>query len=214
MIEITTNMLNALRKHVGQTLSPKRFAHTVAVEEMVVRLCALYCPEEELPLRAAALLHDRTKELSTEEQIALSKQLGLPVSQGDKLSPKTFHARTASALIPVEYPQFAHPTVVSAVRWHTTGHAGMTLTEKLLYLADYIDDSRTFPSCVMLRKSFWDADPASMSKEARESLLCDVLLLSYDMTIHDLLAEKHPIDADTIASRNELLAQKANAAKT
>ncbi len=205
MIEITPKLLDNLRTTAVSHMSPKRLAHTLAVENMVSRLCALYCPEETPMLRAAALLHDVTKELSTKEQVELCQRLGLEVVDTDLLSPKTFHARTAAALIPVEFPEFAHPTVISAVRWHTTGHKGMTLTEKLLYLADYIDDTRTFENCVILRDAFWDANPQKMSAAERTSLLNKVLLRSYDMTITDLLNERIPIAIDTMEARNELV---------
>ena len=122
----------------------------------------------------------------------------------DEWRPKTLHARTAAAQIPVDYPAFADPLIVSAVRWHTTGHAGMTLTEKLLYLADYIDASRTFRSCVLLRRYFWGAEPEKLTPQERKTLL-----LSYDMTIRDLLEEGTPVAADTVEARNELLREAA-----
>ena len=213
MKEITEESLSALRERVFSNMSPKRFRHTVAVEEMVARLCALYCPEHTAKMRAAALLHDVTKELSLSEQVALSQRLGLAVSEGDLLSPKTFHARTAAKLIVTEFEEFSDPMVTEAVRWHTTGHAGMTLTEKLLYLADYIDDSRTFSSCVLLRRYFFGAEPELMTREERERHLRETLLLSYEFTLKDLLADGAPIDEDTVRARNELLVEAAKEAR-
>ena len=208
MIEIQESMLAELRERVMGLMSPKRFRHTVAVEEMVARLCALFCPEQTNELRAAALLHDITKERTATEHEEICQRYGLPVTDGDRLAPKTFHARTAAALIPDEFPNFATPTVIRAVRWHTTGHAGMTLTEKLVYLADYIDESRTFPACVLLRRYFWGAEPARLTPDEREKLLCDTLLLSYDLTVRDLLDEGKPIAAETVEARNELLLER------
>lgn len=210
MIGITLEMLTELRVSVGKRMSAKRYAHTLAVEDMVARLCALYTPDEELLMRAAALLHDITKECTKEEHLASLQSLGLEATKEELFAPKTLHARTAAALIPSRYPEFAHPTVIDAVRWHTTGHAGMTLTEKLLYLADYIDDSRTFPTCVLLRKTFWDATPEAMSPEERITLLDDVILLSLDMTVNDLIAEHKSVAVDTVEARNELLFARAN----
>lgn len=213
MREITESLLGSLREEVSQTMSPKRFRHTLAVEDMVARLCALYCPEHTLALRAAALLHDLTKELSLSEQVELSASLNIPVKKADLLSPKTFHARTAAAKIASQMPDYDDPIIVEAVRWHTTGRAGMTLTEKLLYLADYIDESRSFENCVILRRYFWGANPECMSTDARMELLCDTLLLSYDMTVKDLLAEGAPIAVDTMDARNELLLEKSQRTK-
>ncbi len=209
MIKITEKMLDALREQIKGSMSPKRFVHTAAVEEMVARLCALYCPEYTMQLRAAALLHDLTKELTPEEQEALCEEYGIPVDEGQRLSPKTYHAKTAAARIAREFAAFADPIIIDAVRWHTTGHAGMTLTEKLLYLADYIDESRTFPTCVLLRRYFFGAEPELMTEEERERHLRATLLLSYEHTLKDLLAEGAPIDADTTLARNELLVEAA-----
>lgn len=205
MIEITESMLDALRERIASKMSPKRLRHTLAVEDMVERLCALFCPDQTLRLRAAALLHDITKELNTEEQIALCHRFGLPVGKADLLSPKTFHARTASEMIKADFPDFADPIVVDAVRWHTTGRAGMTLTEQLLYLADYIDMSRTFHSCVVLRRYFWGAEPENMDAEARLCLLRQTLAFSFDLTMRDLLDDGALIARETVDARNELM---------
>ena len=205
MIEITEKALDLLRERVKSQMSPKRFLHTAAVEKMTERLCELYCPQDMLLMRAAALLHDVTKEKTTEEQVALCRLYGLPVTDGDLLAPKTFHARTAAAMIPREFSEFAHPTIMDAVRWHTTGRADMTLTEKILYLADYIDDTRKFENCVLLRGFFWNAEPQKMDRIGRENLLRDTLILSYRMTVEDLLVEGTPVAIDTIEARNQLL---------
>ena len=212
MIEITEKMLDELRERVMESMSHKRFVHTVAVEQMVARLAALFCPDQTILLRAAALLHDVTKEKTTTEQVELCRELGLEVSEEDLLSPKIFHAKTAAALIPITYSEFAHPTVLDAVRWHTTGRAEMSIPEKLLYLADYIDQSRTFETCVRLRNFFWDAQPEEMKMEARLTLLRETLILSYQFTIEDLIAEGRPVAIDTIAARNRLLLEKAREA--
>ncbi len=206
---ITEETLAQLRERAMSALSPKRFRHVAAVEEMAARLCALYCPEEKPVLRAAALLHDITKEWSVEEHVAFLEKHGVSVALGDRLAHKTLHARTAALLIPEAFPQFNNPEIVSAVRWHTTGRAGMSLTEKLLYLADYIDLSRKFKDCVLLRRFFFGADPKRMNPAERATLLRDTLILSYDMTIAGLCADGLPVAEDTIRARNDLLVERA-----
>ena len=205
MKEITDSMLEELRERVRGEMSEKRFYHTLAVEHMTARLCSLFCPEHTQKMRAAALLHDLTKEIKSTGQIALCKELGIAVSDFDIASPKTFHAKTAAALIARDFADYSDPMIVNAVRWHTTGHANMTLTEQILYLADYIDDSRTFDSCVALRRLFWDAAPERMDAEARLAHLHRVLIRSFDVTIADLVEEGRPIAPDTVDARNALL---------
>ena len=197
--------LTALRQRVAGEMSPKRFFHTAEVEKMVERLGVLYCPNEIPMLRAAALLHDVTKEYSAERQLKILLEFGINVSKQDILTPKTFHARTAALLIPTLYAEFADPALISAVRYHTTGRADMTLAEKLLYLADYIDESRTFPDCVRLREMFFGKNPEEMGAKERLSHLDRVLVASFDMTVAGLLADGAIISEDTVAARNFLL---------
>lgn len=207
MKEINQKTIEALRVRVTANMSPKRARHTLAVENMAARLAKLYCPEKQDALRVAALLHDVTKEWSTERHVAFLEQNGIEVTAMDTAAPKTLHARTAALLIPKEYPEYASEEIISAVRFHTTGREGMTLCEKIVYLADYIDDSRTFPDCVKLRSAFWDADPESMSESERSAHLLRVLVLSFDMTIAGLLADGAPISSDTFCARNSLILQ-------
>ena len=81
----------------------------------------------------------------------------------------------------------------------------MTLTEQLLYLADYIDDSRTFAACVELRDYFWSADPEGMDFAARRAHFCRTLVRSFDQTIAELIAEGLPVAVETIEARNARL---------
>ena len=206
---ITEQSLSALRASLAQSMSEKRYRHTLEVENMFIRLGALYAPEKILILRAAALLHDITKEYSSDRHLMIFAQKGLTLTREEFLAPKTFHARTAAALIAEQYPELADGEVISCVRWHTTGRRGMTLCEKLVYLADYIDLSRRFENCVKLRSFFFDASPDAMDEAARLAHLRDTLILSYDMTISDLLAEGAPISPDTFEARNELVTERA-----
>ena len=200
--------LDRLRESVSGEMSEKRFRHTAAVEKMAARLGELYAPDKIDILRAAALLHDITKEYSSEKQLQICREFGIIISKQDILTPKTFHAKTAAALIPTRYPEFAEPEVISAVRWHTTGRADMSLLEKIVYLADYIDESRTFPDCVALRDLFWDAAPESMSSEEREAHLDRVLIRSFDMTLAGLIEDGAPVSDDTFSARNWLIVNR------
>ncbi len=194
-----------LRERVTADMSPKRARHTLAVEQMAARLAALYCPEKEQMLRVAALLHDVTKEWSTDQHAAFLSAHGIMPTTMDLAAPKTLHAKTAALLIPEQYPEYASDEVIAAVRYHTTGREGMTLCEQIVYLADYIDDSRTFPDCVRLRESFWGAAPESMTQSERETHLLRVLVQSFDMTVTGLIEDGAPVSQDTFLARNSLI---------
>lgn len=204
---ISPERLDALRARIPAMMGAKRAAHTLAVEEMAARLGRVLWPgeENERILRAAGLLHDITKEYSFGRQMETGRQLGLRFAPQEIAAPKTLHAMTAAALIPVKYPEFADERVIDAVRYHTTGRAQMMIWEKIIYFADYIDDTRQFPECVRLREAFWGAEPEKMAPAELAAHFRRVLIDSFDVTIAGLLEDRRTIHPDTTAARNDLL---------
>ena len=212
-MRINEESLVSLREKIQSRMSGKRLAHTLAVEKMAVRIGKLYCPDKLDILASAALLHDITKEKTTEEHIEICKMYGAEYTSDNVAAPKTFHAISAAATIPHEFSDFAIDEVISAVRYHTTGRADMTLTEKIIYLADYIDDTRTFPDCVKLREMFWGVDVEAMSEDELICHLDRVVLTSLEMTIADLVENGMVVNADTTAAKDSLL-EKYNHGET
>lgn len=208
---MTEKNIVELRETVKASLSGKRSFHTLAVEQMAMRLGQIYAPDEINTLRAAALLHDITKEFKTDEQLKLCEVYGIKLTDNDILAPKTLHARTAAEKIKRDFTDFADQKIIDAVRWHTTGRAGMSITEKLIYLADYIDDSRKFEDCVKLRDFFFNFDFDSANDKEKLAHLRDTLILSYDMTISALLDSGVPVAKETFDARNELVCEKLKA---
>ena len=205
---ITEEMLDALRRQVSEGMSLRRFVHTAEVEKMAAYLGSIYAPDKIPLLRAAALLHDVTKEYPQETQIELCREYGVELEADAYFAPKTLHARTAAAIIPKKFSDFADAEIISCVRYHTTGRADMTLSEKLIYLADYIDMSRTFEDCVKLRNYFLGAEPKKLSESERLAHLNNTLILSFDMTLRILAEEGTPISLDTMAARNQLIRER------
>ena len=203
--EITDEMLNTLREQVREYLTEKRYAHTLSVESETGKLAALFLPAEQNCLRAAALLHDITKRLNLEKQLQLCQNFGIIVTNDETKAPKLLHAKTAAAVVSRDFPQFADNRVLSGIRWHTTGRAGMSLFESIVYLADYIEPTRTFADCVMLRQFFWEIISLAADADSRMEVLRQTMVLSFDMTIRQLLAEGALVDRDTIEARNWFL---------
>lgn len=201
-------MLEILRKKVRAEMGDKRYFHTLEVEKMAIRLGEIYAPSQINMLRAAALLHDVTKERTPEEHIAICESAGLEVSVAERKSPKMFHAKTGALVIPLKYPEFATSEVIEAVRYHTTGRADMSIAEKIIYLADYIDMSRTFEDCVKLRDFFFDFDFETSDVEQKNAHLRDTLIMSYDLTIRGLLEDGKHINDTTFEARNFLILER------
>jgi HD superfamily phosphohydrolase YqeK len=81
----------------------------------------------------------------------------------------------------------------------------MNLFQKIIFLSDYIDESRTFPDCVRLRGVFWDAKPGDMNAEERGEHLDSTVLEALDLTISEILERGGVINPDTIGARNSLV---------
>lgn len=196
-----------LAEAVRPYLTEKRFAHTRAVEREAARLGEIYLPDRVAALRASALLHDITKKESLEKQLQLCREFGIMTEEADLLSPSVFHARTAAAVARRDFPDFVDEEILAGIRWHTTGRAGMTVFESLVYLADYIEETRTFDDCVRLRTDFYarlrdGADPADA--------LTDTMIESFDLTLEGLMRDGCPIAADSVAARNRFIVERHN----
>ena len=198
---LSNEALDFLRGEISKQISGKRLLHTYAVENEIKRLGEIYGfnETEMLKLRASALLHDITKEIPTDGQIEFCKQRGIKITDDDKRSPKLFHSLTGAYLSRELYPDLVDDTVFGAILYHTSGRPNMTLFEKLLYLADYIEETRTFPDCITLRDYFYS------TKEFTEEHLNKTLLLSYDMTVKNLIDEGKTIHPTTVSARNYLI---------
>ncbi len=197
--------LDTIRDQMGRYISGKRLTHTLAVERECTALAGIFALDETdtLRLRKAALLHDITKQKDTDAQIALCERFGIAYSETDLAAPKVFHAMTGAALAAADFGEAVDAAVCDAIRYHTVGRAGMTLLEKLLFLADYIEDTRTFADCVTLRGIFYDGLPSALPARLRH--LDAVLITAFDMTIRGLLEDGAVISPNTIAARNDLL---------
>ena len=206
--KFSEEMLASLREKVKNEMGEKRYFHTLEVEKMAARLGEIFAPSDIPMLRAAALLHDITKERTTEEHIAICERAGLVVTDTELKAPKMFHAKTAALIIPQRYPEFATPEIISSVRYHTTGKANMSVLEKIIYLADYIDMSRKFEDCVALRDYFFDFDFSKANDIDKITHLNDTLIMSYNLTIRGLLEDNKHIDTTTFEARNYLILNK------
>ncbi|MCQ2431433.1 MAG: bis(5'-nucleosyl)-tetraphosphatase (symmetrical) YqeK [Clostridia bacterium] len=208
----------AVRALIPTFISGKRLAHTYAVEEECAALSRLFCrfpglmtEQDACDLRIAALLHDITKEKTPEEHFALCETYRIPLTDYERKAPKVLHAKTAAAAAKYSVNEkvgftAANDAVCDAILTHTTGRSHMSLIGKLLYLADYIEPTRTFEDCVMLRNVFYhEIEEHAKTAEALASHLDRTLLLSFDMTIRDLLAHHALIDPETTAARNAIL---------
>ena len=119
----------------------------------------------------AAILHDITKKLDLNEQLLLCERYGIINDTSEAENAKLLHAKTGAAFARERFG--VSDAVYDAIRWHTTGRAGMTLLEKVIYMADYIEPNRDFPGVEKLRA-------------LAESDLDAAMILGLEMSLEDL----------------------------
>ena len=147
-----------LRARGDAMLKPNRVAHVRGCEAEAARLAQRWQADPDKAAEAA-ILHDCTKKEGLPEQLQLCEKYGIIPDGIERENGKLLHARTGAAVAEREFGM--SPDVVSAIRWHTTGRADMTLLEKIMYMADYIEPNRDFEGVDALRKlAYEDIDKA------------------------------------------------------
>ena len=180
--------LDQLRPVALSYLRHKRIPHVLGTEQEAIRLAERYGADVE-KARVAALLHDCTKKLDMDEQLALCRHYGIELDELERRALKLLHAKTGAAIARDVFG--VDDEIYRAIWWHTTGHANMTLLEKIIYLADYIEPSRDFPGVDKLR--------AVCYKDLNEGLLTGL-----EMTIEEMTGMGNPVHRATIEARDAL----------
>ena len=165
--ELTGLTPDELRPIALSYLKPKRMPHVLGTEQEAVRLTRRYGGDE-TQARIAALLHDCTKKLELPEQLALCKQYGIELDALEQRALKLLHSKTGAAIARSVFG--VEDAVYDAIWYHTTGKPDMTLLEKIIYLADFVEPTRDFPGVEELRELCFEDIDAAMAKGLEMSL--------------------------------------------
>lgn len=159
--------LSWLRAKVMPYLTEKRVAHVLGCENEAVSLANRWGEDPERAA-VAGILHDITKKLSAEEQLKLCEKYGIINDAAEVANPKLLHAKTGAAFARELFG--IEDDIYGAIRWHTTGKPDMTLLEKIIYLADFVEPTRDFPGVEELRELCFEDIDAAMAKGLEMSL--------------------------------------------
>lgn len=147
-----------IKEQLKQKLKPGRYEHTLGVEYTSACLAMRYgYPMEKADI--AGLLHDCAKCLSDEEKLLMCRERKIPISEAEEKNPGLLHAKLGASLAKELYG-IEEEEILSAICCHTTGKPAMTLLEKIVFIADYIEPNREHaPSLEKLRElAFQDLD--------------------------------------------------------
>lgn len=190
------------KKAISALETEKRFKHTLGVQREAYELGLIFMPEKAEKLSFTGLLHDITKDFSLDKQLSLCDEYGIAIDKSN-IVPKLLHAKTGCEFARRAFGcELVDSEVYSGIFYHTTGRQGMTLFEAIIYLADYIEEGRTFEDCVVLRNYFYDNIKNAENFSEKIEVLRKTMVMSFDLTIKNLIEEEKQIDSDTVEARN------------
>jgi len=141
----------SVKEQLQKRLSPKRFTHTLGVMLEAEKLAKIYGADLE-KARWAALLHDCAKEYSTDKKKTLCKQWGIPLDGTDISQVDLTHGPMGAESAKRDY-YVNDAEILQAIRYHSTGHKHMTVLDKVIMLADFIEPYREdYPPLAQMRK--------------------------------------------------------------
>lgn len=171
-------------------LNKSRYEHSLGVRDASIRLAQRYS-EDIFKAKIAGLVHDCAKNMSDDELINIVSSKGYEIDSVSLKCPQLLHGIAAS-IIAEERMEIYDKDILSAVAYHTTGRINMSKLEKIIYIADYIEPSRSFPGVEELRIAVFDD-------------LDKALVKAFDSTIRYVLERHQLLHINTIQARNYLL---------
>jgi len=149
-----------IQKCLKKKLSEHRYVHTLGVQYTGICLAMKYsCDLKSAEL--AGLLHDCAKYMDAEKLLKTCKKNNIEISEAEQKSPYLLHGKVGALFASKKYG-VEDEDILNAIRFHTTGRPDMTLLEKIIFVADYIEPGRNnAPNLDEIRKlSFENLDEA------------------------------------------------------
>lgn len=152
--------MKKLRKAIRKAQNAKRYEHTLGVEYTAAALAMRYGGNVNDAL-LAGLLHDCAKCLSDEKLIEICEKHQLPMTETERKLPFLLHGKVGGYLAEKKYG-IQNREVIDAIVNHTTGRKGMSLLEKIVFVADYIEPGRKHAANLeeLRQLAFQDIDKA------------------------------------------------------
>jgi predicted HD superfamily hydrolase involved in NAD metabolism len=179
-----------IKSKIKTMLNPKRFQHSINVVRASVKLGKIYGVDE-YKCRIAGITHDCAKYFNDKALITHAVEYGIIIDNIQNNIPSLLHGPVA-AMYSKEIFNIIDQDILNAIWYHTTGRAGMSNLEKIIYLSDLIEESRDFKEVNSIRKT-------------AEIDLDEALLLACNCTLNYIMRSNTLIHPLTIEFRNSLL---------
>lgn len=139
-------------------ISEKRFEHSLGVEYTAACMAMVHGADVE-KARIAGILHDCAKGIPTKEKLEKARNHGIPINRSEKENPDLLHAKLGAYYAKTKY-DVRDEEILDAIAYHTTGRPDMSLLDKIIFIADYIEPNRKMirDMEIIRKEAFCDID--------------------------------------------------------
>lgn len=173
-----TDELMNIERYLHTHLDAGRLQHCRNTAEAAVALAKRHGADEHKAL-VAGLLHDVAKGACRHGMLGVARQYHVDADEVEKANPELLHGKVGAAMAETDLG-LCDDEILSAIRWHTTGRANMSLLEKIIYIADLIEPGRNFAGVGALRElAFLDIDEAMLAalRQVMDFVMCKGFML-------------------------------------
>lgn len=184
-------LIEKIKDDLKQTLTEKRYTHSIGVMEMAVELSKIYNVDVETA-RIAGLLHDNAKEMSKEEMLKYVEENNIEINEFERFNIPLLHGKIGADSAKKKYG--INEQIQKAIEYHTTTNPNMDTLAKIIYVSDKVE---------LNRKS--DSFDIEAERELAKQDLDKALLLIINNTTKHLIENNKLIAPESIETRNKII---------
>lgn len=186
-------LIEKIQKDLKESLSEKRYIHSIGVMNMSIELAKLYNADIETA-RLAGILHDIAKEMTPEEKIQYVNDNNIVIDDVERINTPILHGKIGADIARKKYG--VNEQIQKAIEYHTTTDPNMDIIAKILYVADKIELNR--------KSEDYDIE---YERDLAQKSLDDTIIYIIDSNVKSLINKGKLIHPRSIETRNALLLQ-------
>ena len=189
----TLELIEKIKKDLKEMLSEHRYNHSIGVMNKAVELAKVYGVDED-KAALAGLTHDIAKEIPEEEALKIAEKNNIVIDNFIKANPKLIHGKIGAILAKQNYG--LDEQIQKAIEFHTETTPDMDMLGKIIYVADKIDETRTYTE----QLENW----RNLAKEDIDETIIQII----NFNAKKLIDENRMINLIMLETRNKLLMNK------
>lgn len=187
-------LIDKIKEDLKNTLSERRYIHSLGVMEMAVELAKIYNVDEK-KAELAGLLHDNAKEMTPEELLKYVDDNNIKISEVERINTKILHGKVGADIAKKKYG--VSKEIQEAIEYHTTTNPNMTTLDKIVFVADKIELNR--------KSATYDIEA---ERELAKKDLDGAVIFIINSNITSLIQKDKLINEESIQTRNKLMIER------